>query len=670
VLATVLLGGFVLLPGIPIALVVGRTDEPRRWSGILVEALLLGSCWWLLLGLWFSHARWLAPWQLLLPTFAVTIAAWIVALPQLTRTRAGWSWFATFVTALSVVAVWLRAEPFYFLYQIGDFGEYVNRANAVADGGGFIGWFTQGFTVALTLSHLALGEASTVDLMPFLGIVLLWVTMELTRRLGAPRGAQALVGVVLAVGEVPVWFGRFPASESLYAVLQVGLVLLVVTAVQRGSTRLATAGGVVCGLLLVTRGNGLLLGPIVVMTVLLGSLTASKRTVDVLSRWAWAALLSLGAAFTYNARFSHPYFIAEQLPKFVPDPLFRQLEGMGGLRFAAPRFVVLVAGTWALVRLARAVHGRLTPARVAVVLAALIVVAIAAVMIVFGAAGLLDALGRYNIAVEVLGALGIVTALWRFRSFDDGQRLGVILVILVCGTFATLYAERYARPRYAPYHLYWDRYLFSEFFPLMVLASVWAVIEITRRVPPHVVGAAILSLAVWLYASSSLIREHVFMDDAYEQLRVVADDVEPTGFVFVGIPRDEVPVAVCHPNTHRLVASPLVETFNRPMLSRGLRAFGTDPLPGTVDVEAVLTAQGVARASIVQVVAEGDDPLPVDAGRATVEAVSEHSLTIPMLDRPLDVGEGDPLDGCNTRGGDRQRWRFARFDVFVSRVST
>jgi hypothetical protein len=669
VLATVILGGLVLLPGIPIALVVGRADEPRRWSGVLVEALLLGSCWWMLLGLWFSHAGWLAPWQLLLPTLVVTAAAWVVALPQLARTRVGWSWFATFMTVVSVAAVWLRSEPFYFLFQIADFGEYVNRANVVADGGGFAGWFTQGFSVALSLSHLALGEGSTVDLMPFLGIVLLWVTVELARRLGAPRGAQALIAVVLAVGEVPVWFGRFPASETLYAVLQVGLVLLVVTAVQRGSRRLATAAGVVCGLLLVTRGNAILLGPIVVLAVLLGSLVASKRTLDVLCRWAWAALLSLGVAFAFNARFSHPYFIAEQLPKFVPDRLFRQLEGMGGLRFAAPRFVLLVAGTWALVRVARWLHGRLAPEHLAIVLGLLVVGGIVALEVKFETAGLFDALGRYNIAVELLGAVGLVAALWRFRSFDDGRRLAVIMVVLVGGAFTLLYADRFARPRYAPYHLYWDRYLFSEVFPLMVLASMWAVIEIGRRVPPPVIGAAVLGLAVWLYASSALIREHVFMDDAYEQLHAIADDVEPNGFVFVGIPPAEVPRALCHPNTHRIVASPLVETFDRPMLSHGLRAFGPDPLPDAVDVEAILATQGVAHASIVQVVAEGDEPAPLDTGAATVDDVREHPLRIPMLDRPLAERSSDPLASCNAQRQSQPRWRVARFTVFVSRVS-
>jgi hypothetical protein len=524
----------------------------------------------------------------------------------------------------------------------------VNRANAVADGGGFIGWFTQGFTVALAMTHLALGEASTVDLMPFLGVVLLAVTVELARRLGAPPIAQAVVAVTMAVGEVPVWFGRFPASETLYAVLQVGLVLLVVTAVQRGSTRLAMAGGVVCGLLLVTRGNGILLGPIVVLTVLLGALVVSRRTLDVLVRFTWAAMLSLGAAFVFNARFSHPYFIAEQLPKFVPDPLFRHLEGMGGLRFAAPRLLLLVAGTWGLTWLARRVHGRVSPERVALVLGAMAAVAVVVIVVVFDARGIADALGRYDVVVEVLAVVGLGAALWRFRgSLDDAQRIGVVLVVLVCGAFAVLYAERLPLPRYAPYHLYWDRYLFSELFPLMVLATMWAVALLVKRVPAPVLGAGVVALGVWLHSQAGLTREDVFMDDAYGQLQAIAEAIPEEGFYFVGILPQDVPGVLCHPNTHRIVASPLATTFNRPLLNGGLAPYAPDPQPGDVEVP--------DGATVVQVVA-GDEP-------------DGFPLVIPLLDRPLGVDrESDPLNDCNERRQGEPRWRDARFTVIVSQA--
>lgn len=668
-LATVVLGGLVLLPGIPLAVVLGRGGGARRWSGVLADALVVGLCWWLLLGLWCSHAGWYEPWQLLAPTAVVAAAGWVVAARHLPP-RPSPTWFGGVMAALSVVAVVLRREPFYFLFQIGDFGEYVNRANSVADGGDFTGWFTRGFTVALSLAHVALGEASTVDLMPFLGVVLLWLTVELARRLGAPRSAQAVVAVVMAVGEVPVWFGRFPASETLYAVLQVALVLLVVTAVQRSSTRVATVAGVVCGLLLVTRGNGLLLGPIVALTVVLGALVADRRTVEVLCRLAWSAMLGLGAAFVFNARFNHPYFIAEQLPKFVPDPLLSHLEGMGGLRFAAPRLLLLVVATWALTWLARRLQGRAAPDRVAIALGAAVALAAAVIVLVLDHRGILDALGRYDIVVELLAVLGLGAALWRFRErMDDAQRVGVIMVVLIGATFAVLYAERLPLPRYAPWHLYWDRYLFSELFPLMVLTTTWAV-ALLRRVPQPVVAAGVVALGVWLHDQGSLTRERVFMDDAYSQLRAIADDVDHGGFYFVGIAGEEVPGAVCHGNTHRIVASPLETTFDRPLLDGELAPLAPDPQPHELDLAAVMADDGLTVASLVQVVAEGAAPMPVDTAGVEVSLVGSHPLVIPLLDRPLAVHrETDPLNDCNVRRQGEPRWREARFTVLVLEVA-
>jgi hypothetical protein len=664
VLSTLVLGALVLAPGIPLALVVGRGGLQRRWSGVAVEGLLLGLSWYIALALVESHAGWYGRVQVLVPTALLVAALAAPAWGEARRVqRPVATWFAGLLAVVTVLAMVLRERPFYFVYQIGDFGEYVNRANAIADGGGFIGWFTQGFTVALSLAHLALGEARTVDLMPFLGIVLLLVCVALAERLGASRVARATVAVILAVGVVPVWFARFPASETLYAVLQVGMVLLVVEAVQRSSARLAVAGGIVCGLLLITRGNGLLLGPIVVVFLFVCALVVSRRTMVTLITFACSALLSLGAAFVYNARFSHPYFIAEQLPKFVPGPIFRQLEGMGGLRFAVPRLLALVvvtalvavAASWLQARRLPAVLGR-------VALPAFVAVALLALVTVLDAGGLTDALRRYDIAVELLGALGVVVALWRFADrMGDDERVGVTLVVLLGGAFALLYADRLPTARYAPYFLYWDRYLFSELFPVMVVAAIWAVWLLERglarvQMPSAALLVPVAALGVVLYAEGAVTREHVFMDAAYEQLRAVdrlaADDGVP--IVFAGVRPDQMPPALYHPNTHRVVASPLASTFGRRFLNLGLHPYAPDPQPDAAAVAAAMRRGRQHEAYLVQVAVGGDAPQAITGSGLEVTAIGRTSLTIPMLDRPLDRGT--------------PRWRIPRFTIVVSDV--
>ena len=691
-LSSLVLGALVLVPGIPLALVVGTPaggdgvgrGASRRWSSVAVEGLVLGLCWWLVLGLWLSHARWFAPWQLLLPTMVLVAALAVPAVREgRTIARPVPTRFGAFLVVLLVAAAVLRREPFYFLYRIGDFAEYVNRANAVADGAGFVPWFTRGFTVALSLTNQVLGEARTVELLPFLGLVLIVIGVEVASRLRAGPWARAVVAVILALAVLPVWYSRFPASETLYAVLQLGMVLLVVGAVQRQSRSVAIAAGVVAGVMLMVRGNGVLLGPILVVLVGVCVFAVRRRTLDVLLVFLLSALWSLGVAFTANARFSHDYFIAEQLPKFVPDAVFDQLAGMGGLRFALPRLAGLVVVSLALAAALRWLHGRVGPdvdgaarrlARRAVLPGVLVAAALASIAV--GPDGLLDALGRYELVVLVLGAVGIGAALWQFADgLDDDERVAIAAIVVIGAAFAVLFAERLPNPRYAPYYLYWDRYLFSETWPLVVVATIWAV-GLLRRLDPRLMTAVgtvgLAGLAVSLFAGGAVMREHVFMDDAYEQLRAVDDllDERDLPVAYSGVPKADMPVkTLCHETTRALVASPLAATFGRRFLNLGMPVDAPDPVLDGASLLEMLDARDADRAYVLQVTVADGEPASLDDGALSVTPVGTTTLSIPMLDRPLADGwpiEDDPISGC-ARHGD-PRWATARFTLTVSLV--
>jgi hypothetical protein len=169
-------------------------------------------------------------------------------------------------------------------------------------------------------------------------------------------------------------------------------------------------------------------------------------------------------------------------------------------------------------------------------------------------------------------------------------------------------------------------------------------------------------------------REHVFMDDAYGQLRAVDDLLAERAVpvAFSGVPKADMPVKVlCHETTRALVASPLAATFGRRFLNLGLPVDAPDPVLDGASLREMLDARHVDRAYLLQVTVPDHEPAALDAaGGITVTPVGATTLSIPMLDRPLADGwpiEEDPIAGC-ARHGD-PRWAVARFAITVSLVS-
>jgi hypothetical protein len=180
-------------------------------------------------------------------------------------------------------------------------------------------------------------------------------------------------------------------------------------------------------------------------------------------------------------------------------------------------------------------------------------------------------------------------------------------------------------------------------------------------------------LGVLLHQDGSIAREHTFMDGAYTQLATVDDLVadDDLGILFAGVRPEEMPRALCHPNTHRIVASPLAATFGRRFLNLGVPPYSADPQPDGADLDRLLADAGDDEAYLLQVAVGDDAAAPIVAARHTVTPVGERTLVIPLLDRPLDSSTpiaGDPIAGC-ARHGD-PAWTLARFTISVSRVTS
>ena len=650
-LAPVVLTLLCLLPGLPLAVLLARSRSARTpFSHVVVDGIVLGLAWYLLLGIVLAHLRELGQAQVLVPTLVVSAAATAANLrpkrawPGIVNNARG-SLLTLYVFIALVVAALTRGEPAYFLYQIGDFGEYVNRGNVLADGGTLGQWFTHGFGVMLALGNVALGEAHTVDVMPFLGIVVMGIAIALASRLGAGDWGKAAVATIFAIGVVPTWFSQFPASETLYAVLQLAMILFLVTALQTRHHATAAVGGALAFLLLLTRGNGLLLAPLLLGTLVVAALLVRRETFAPLVTFTVTGMAGLFAAFVYNSRHSRPYFVDFQLPQFFSDGIVDQLDDLGSVGGAVPKGVLLAAVVALIVWLARLVNGRFGGSDAArrAAIPAVVLVAVAATFWPLDAGGLRDALERYDVVVYLLGALGLGLAIRRFPtpSFSDADRVGVLLVVATGAAFALLHAHRFPAPRYAPYYLYWDRYLWSEFFPLLVVLAGLGVtvVELAwrrlgRDPRTRAVGAAGLTVAglaaVWtLWSAGDLSRQHRFMGDAYGDMARLADLTGERPIVYAGVERPLVPLPLYFPNTYRLFATPLLETFEKRVLNIDLHPFAHDPRPNLDDVRRLMDESGVDRVALVEVVDPGDGATP---GLRTLGTVD---VEIPMLDRPV-----------------------------------
>jgi hypothetical protein len=684
VLTPLVLALVCLLPGLPLAVLLARRRPGGTpFSLTLVEGMLLGLCWYLAVGVVLANRHELGLGRILVPTLVLDVVVLAVLLGGPARWWRGvvsnpvMGAFGGFVAAAFVVGAALRTKPAYFIYDIGDFGEYVNRGNVLADGGPFTQWFTQGFSILLALSHVLLGEAREVDVMGFLGLLVMAVALAIAARLGAGKAGLAVLAVVFAIGVVPVWFSNFPASETAYAVLALGLVLFLVTAVQAGHAGTGVVGGLVFGFfLMLMRGNAVLLLPVLVAVAVVVAPFVSRPAFRTVVASIAAAMVGLYAGFVYDARYNHPYFIDFQMPQFLPDSVWHRFADIGEVGPAIWKGAVFFAVVAVALVVATALNRWTAPRWVrAAVLPAALVAGLVALVAPLDAGGLREGLDHYDGTVQALIVIGLVGAFVAFAGrLEDHVRVGVVCLVLVAEAFALLHAYRFDVPRYASYFLYWDRYLWSDFFPAtMILAAVgigvvqvgWRRLRLDSRVTAVVVVVVAAAGIASLWSAGAVARQHRFLGDAYGSLQRIDRLTDDLPIVYAGIPPEDMPGAgpgelgiMGHPNTFRMFAQPLTETFGRTVYGIGhIPPTGGDPRPTLAQVVQGMREDGLRKVAFVEVTSPGSGDSLVAAGDPAVDVRTTGTvrIDIPMLDRP--------------RWRQPTHWRIARFRLTVHELT-
>ncbi|MDQ1510480.1 MAG: hypothetical protein QOG50_2324, partial [Actinomycetota bacterium] len=229
------------------------------------------------------------------------------------------------VVGLVAGGLLLRRYPSYFAFRVGDMGGYVNGANQIAAGMS-VGNLLPGFTVFLAGTNSLLGEARTVSGLPALGVVLLIGTISLGKLIGLRTAAVAVVGLIVVIHPVTIWFSLFPVSEVLYSVLLIAALYFIVRARTQCSFAYGTASGLVIGLMLFVRINAMLLAPILIV-MLLASAAADRDAVYRIQRsLTIVALASLSVAYAYDIHYVKPYMLRQLRGKLIPDFAFRAAD--------------------------------------------------------------------------------------------------------------------------------------------------------------------------------------------------------------------------------------------------------------------------------------------------------------------------------------------------------
>ncbi|MDQ1385587.1 MAG: hypothetical protein QOG65_2966, partial [Actinomycetota bacterium] len=242
------------------------------------------------------------------------------------------------------VALVLRQGPSYFIFETGDMGEYVNAANILAHTGKLSASFPHGFTVFLAGTNLLFGQAHTVAAVPTLGVGLVLGAFAYSRAIGLHVVAALGIAALVVAHPVTVWFSLFPVSEALYAVLLIAALYFVVQARANRSYGHAVLGGLVVGLMLIVRGNALLLAPIVVLVFFASAAIDDERTMRVQRAFTVVALLALSGSYAYDLHNPRTYFVQTQLKGMVPHSLFKVANRAKLLDVSIPLVLTVAAG--------------------------------------------------------------------------------------------------------------------------------------------------------------------------------------------------------------------------------------------------------------------------------------------------------------------------------------
>lgn len=633
--------------GLPFAILLDR-GRSSFWL-ILAEGVAIGVLWAGLSGV--ILARWLEsnPISLamlaLVPAGVAWLAVWRTSRPpQLTSPGL----MGLVVLAILAAATLLRSPPVHFIFRVGDFGEYIARAETLASDGAYPQGFLPHLTTLLATSQHLLGPDDLTVLASALGVLLVIMVGATLHRLALPRPATCLAMAFVAVAASPTWFGSFPATETLYSALLVSLVYFFAKA-SEGASSLGSASlvGLFAVGLGLTRGNALLLAGVFLIAAVLLAVRLPPRSFRGAAAACAAGAVGIWLTTLFAVQYHNRYFVQNQLEGHAPDslfPLFERLEQVNGALIGTVVISVVTLGvllglTAVNRRLSAGLHAaEVSPARRWAWAGLLFLAPAGAIVLIrdLGGEGLRSGVAGFGFVALVLAAVGLAALI--LRPSTDSVAAAGTFVVLALVPYAVFFATQYPEPVEHSFYRYYERYLFSDVYPMTALLTglgAAAVLILGRRITtfpdlPVAGGVAVLVAGGGLLLAlddGALGRQQVLFENDYAQLAAVSS----------AIPRDGKPVLYDggggfpgFVNSFRAIGLPLITSFDADIVNLPPRGFDADPRVSREEL--VQTAQREQAVYLMSVGRPGESlPEPPATPEGTFSTPVAHDVVVRLL---------------------------------------
>lgn len=574
--------------------------------------------------------------------------------------------------AIGLAAIALRLHNANFLPWVGDMGAYVNWANEFVRTGELEATWPPIYSSFLSLSGAIFGPHATTAGIAVTGLAFLAVVARLLVLLAVNRWVVAGVVGSLALNIHAVWYSTFPSSESLNAPVFITWATLVVIALRADRARLPAALGLVFLTMLhlcLLRGSGsFLLAPALVLAIASIAIPAWRAWGPRLWAFFVASLVAAEVGVWYGVSVIPSYFVDMQLGFLLPKSLFTAIKGIGifspgPLLFAALVVMTALASVGLLVarRLSDRSRGKtaalsdpapsLRSTRVLALIAAVVLLLLLVAALLIGS-NIWAILWRSGIWIALVPLLGLF-AISRRRTLSDDVPV-VFLLIATALVLMVFHSSRLGNDRIHAFFIYWDRYLYSEVIPaLVVVAAIGVSATVARArslsaltdrrvIPSLVVALAIVAVSAPHAVALTRMSQDTYMAGAYDFTLSLASRVDSDEKVLWGATSAEPAADFFFPNTWMAFAVPLERTFGFEFgnVEQGIDDFAPDEVVSDATLDAALTDAN----EVIVFETVKTDGLPLDeraSERFAVEKVGTESSNISLLPQGPGLREWD-----------------------------